>query len=310
MKESDLILSLKLIKGVFMNKIFSFVLVLFLITACSSQNNNSPEISVSKLGEYAEKNLQEVYTNNCDGANPRTTIIRSLQQEQTTFFQVDVEVGSVVRGKPLPNSLEIEIETKIKAAFGIQTTGVQGQSITIELETPPGKFLKHKIVWNEIRGKGIADLVYPNGAGRVSFEKLLSIALYDRSSELMICSGDIMAATKIPAPTPMLTYTPIGATNEGPSNQLLGVWENRGKRPPMPSPAGIRQVIFANGDIDNSGHCHVKEFGRGKEVQGLGEGTFQLWLITGSPEYIELQENIIRVIAANADPTGKCPYLQ
>ena len=91
----------------------------------------------------------------------------------------------------------------------------------------------------------------------------------------------------------------------------LGLWEWHGNRPPMPSPAGACQVIFANGDIDNSGTCLVKEFGAGISVEGLGEGRFELWLLTGMPEQIVARESIIQQGSAS-DPNnflGTCPRL-
>jgi hypothetical protein len=101
------------------------------------------------------------------------------------------------------------------------------------------------------------------------------------------------------------------ATTPPSSRVLLGLWEWQGNRPPMPTPAGPGQVIFANGDIDNSGACHVKEFGSGQLVQGLGEGRFQLWLITGTPEQIAAHEGVIQQGSASDpnNPFGTCPYL-
>jgi hypothetical protein len=87
----------------------------------------------------------------------------------------------------------------------------------------------------------------------------------------------------------------------------LGLWEWGKSRPPMPEPAGIDQVIFAHGDIDNSGTCHVKEFGRGMQVDGLGDGTFRLVRITCAPEQIAAAELEIQQIAANG-AGGSCPW--
>lgn len=112
--------------------------------------------------------------------------------------------------------------------------------------------------------------------------------------------------------SPTVTQQVVQPSNVSESSQvLLGLWEWRGDRPPMPSPAGLGQVIFANGDIDNSGTCHVKEFGPGVPVEGLGEGRFELWLITGTPEQIAARETIIQKGSAS-DPNnllGTCPRI-
>lgn len=66
----------------------------------------------------------------------------------------------------------------------------------------------------------------------------------------------------------------------------LGVWQYQGTRPPFPPPAGPNQVIVAHGDIDNSGTCHVRVFREGEPIGGLGEGTFRLIRVTGTPDAI------------------------
>ena len=106
--------------------------------------------------------------------------------------------------------------------------------------------------------------------------------------------------TSIPAPT---NTVPVTAPPS--SRILLGLWEWQGNRPPMPTPANYGQVIFANGDIDNSGTCHVKEFGPGVSIGELGMGRFQLWLITGTSEQIAIHELNIQEGSAN-DPNN--PY--
>lgn len=90
--------------------------------------------------------------------------------------------------------------------------------------------------------------------------------------------------------------------------QDLGVWYYQGNRPALPSSPGVGQIIFANGDIANSGTCYVKRFEAGEPVQGLGNGTFQLWLISGSAEYINQQTANIQSGAAR-DAGMDCPYL-
>ncbi len=133
----------------------------------------------------------------------------------------------------------------------------------------------------------------------------------------------VLASTSTPQPTytPYPTFTPfpipavVAATStrsptQSPigSDVLLGTWEYQKPRPPMPNPAGQGQVIVAHGDIDNSGTCHLKVFGTGESVQGLGDGTFQLWLVSGTPEYIQTAiANHQSGAAAHAG--GSCPRL-
>ena len=87
----------------------------------------------------------------------------------------------------------------------------------------------------------------------------------------------------------------------------LGLWEWDKPRSLMPEPAGVGQVIFAHGDIDNSGTCHVTEFGPGIPVQGLGNGTFRLVRISGTPEQIKAAESEIQQIASHG-AGGSCPW--
>ena len=76
----------------------------------------------------------------------------------------------------------------------------------------------------------------------------------------------------------------------------------------MPTPVGPGQVIVANGDIDNSGTCHIKVFGPRKPVQGLGEGTFELWLFSGTDEQIKVAVTETQRGAAT-HAGGSCPIL-
>ena len=55
----------------------------------------------------------------------------------------------------------------------------------------------------------------------------------------------------------------------------------------MPPPAGEHQLILAHGDIDNSNTCHIRRFGPGEIVEGLGAGSFEIWRFTGSDQVLE-----------------------
>lgn len=112
--------------------------------------------------------------------------------------------------------------------------------------------------------------------------------------------------TNTPVPSP--TNTSVSSSSTVANVERLGIWEYQGSRPRMPNPANPGQVILANGDIDNSGTCHIKVFNPGEPVQGLGEGTFQLWLISGTLEQIEAAITKTQDGAAK-DSGGSCPRL-
>ena len=101
-----------------MNKriIVTTVLIISFVTACSNNvvtpipNSEPSEIRDPEIGEeYEEIATQIENTNNCDGASPTTIFQRSLEQEQTTVFAVEVEAGGLIRGTPIPTVLEVEL---------------------------------------------------------------------------------------------------------------------------------------------------------------------------------------------------------
>lgn len=77
----------------------------------------------------------------------------------------------------------------------------------------------------------------------------------------------------------------------------------------MPASAGQCQVIVAHGDVNNSSTCHLKVFRQGETVAGLGNGTYRLVRITGSPADIEAQIGRIQTSAASSAPNQSCPRL-
>lgn len=180
-----------------------------------SGESQSPQISDPQIGApYTEIAIQEIRTSNCDGANPTTTISRSLIQEQTTYFEVAVEAGGLVRGSPIPTVLEGEVEAKIKAALGSSFGNKSEQTISTILTTQPGQALKHKILWNETKVKGFVDVVYSSGTATINFEKVIGIELFDRTSETLSCEEN--GASILP-PTP-LEITPALPQQEQPTS--------------------------------------------------------------------------------------------
>jgi hypothetical protein len=115
--------------------------------------------------------------------------------------------------------------------------------------------------------------------------------------------------TETPRPNPTFSPT-LAAVYPAGTIHDEGLWKYGEQRPPMPSPAGQWEVIFAHGDIDNSGKCHVREFESNEIIQGLGLGTFHLVRITGSPEFILATEKEIQQNAASEpNAKGVCPEL-
>lgn len=77
----------------------------------------------------------------------------------------------------------------------------------------------------------------------------------------------------------------------------------------MPASAGENEVVFVHGDINNDGRCHVRAFGPGEPVQGLGSGTFEMWLLGGPSDVIRAAEERKRREVAPGDPGSVCPWL-
>ena len=56
----------------------------------------------------------------------------------------------------------------------------------------------------------------------------------------------------------------------------------------LPAPARPGEAYFANGNlIQNDSRCYVKVFWSGQPVQGLGNGSWQLWKAVGTRDEIE-----------------------
>jgi hypothetical protein len=140
-------------------------------------------------------------------------------------------------------------------------------------------------------------------AALVSIATILSVCF----ALLQIVFGDnwcerILDKSCLP---PLPTVTPI--TTATPSQSLIGLWEYQKPRKDMPNPAQDGQVILANGDIDNSNTCHIKVFPPNVEVGGLGEGTFELWLLTGTSPQIE--KMISNIQSGSSTAESECSLL-
>ncbi len=191
-----------------LSSIYQFCIITIILTSCGTppttqipgSSFQSSQIKEPQIGApYTEITIQEIRASNCDGTNPTTTVSRSLVQEQTTFFEVAVEAGGLIRGTPIPTVLEAELEAKIKTALGSNLGNKFEQTISTVLETQSGQAWKHKIYWNETKVKGIIDVVYQNGTATLNFEKMIAIELFDRTGESLICDGNGASISPTPS---------------------------------------------------------------------------------------------------------------
>ncbi len=65
---------------------------------------------------------------------------------------------------------------------------------------------------------------------------------------------------------------------------------------------------MANGDVDNTQTCHIKIFPAGVTVEGLGDGSYELWVITGSAADQDRLVTEIQQLTMGA-ANGPCPRL-
>ena len=150
---------------------------------------------------YVEQRTETIRHNNCDGANPSIKIERTLMQEQTTIFEVEVEAGGLLRGTPIPEILEAELEARIRAALGRNLATRFQQSVAQELVTEPGTARTHTVTWNETKVKGIIEVIFADGTARLDFERIVGVELANRTSENMPCNGTLL-------PTPVVKLSP------------------------------------------------------------------------------------------------------
>jgi hypothetical protein len=108
----------------------------------------------------------------------------------------------LVKGAIVPKALEAELEAKIQAALGRVLSNTYQQSVAVEIETQPGTAYLHTVTWNETKIKGIIEVVYPSGMGRVGFEKIVGLELGDRTSEALSCDSPVVESITSKPPTP------------------------------------------------------------------------------------------------------------
>lgn len=275
-----------------------------------SQVNSETQVVLQSETDNHEV-TQEFDLNNCDGkADATRTEHRSSSIDVTLSTELAARIGA---------SAQV-VSTEVEAAVGtaLRIGGERGTSI--ELKAPPNTHMFFQLVWIGKSQIGVVQNVKDSGIP-VAFQTFVPNNVRIKSQYDIGC------------PTPATGSQPqeVGNTSQGQAGvdstqgadntssagstmpilyqtEFLGEWLFQQPRSPMPPPAGSGQIILAHGDIDNSGTCHVKEFGPGEQVAGLGLGSFKLWLITGDTEYIrEVTDQIQRGAASHAGTN--CPYL-
>ena len=123
--------------------------------------------------------------------------------------------------------------------------------------------------------------------------------------------------TPLPLITPPPTVTPTLVPPVPPTPTPLPVFFGRLRifvavrgepPPPMPAPAPEGKMYVANGDVDGSRTCHLRVFPPGTPVEGLGEGSYELWLLSGTPQEIEWYIASLEMLTAGA-AERPCPRL-
>lgn len=83
--------------------------------------------------------------------------------------------------------LQIQLEAKITASLSKQFGINVERGHELPLVIPNGKKVQHTITWQITRVKGIIDVLYDNGTAQVAFNKIATVALYDRKSDELPC---------------------------------------------------------------------------------------------------------------------------
>lgn len=256
-----------------------FLFVLIFLSGCGS----SPDVQISELNHDTISYDETLRMNNCGGkANSEQTASRS--------FSTSTEGG-----------FDFGVQQVVEGVISAKYSQYKNDSRSLTLVAPAGTSMEFIVRWTEQVRAGNVTVNGKTGTYTVN----IPIAVEQVSGNDLGCPGGVQPIAPVIEPTQISQPTKSVVMSQ---TQLLGEWLYQQARAPMPAPAGENQVIFAHGDIDNSGTCHVKEFGTGESVQGLGLGGFKLWLITGTPEYIKDVENQLQRGAA-AHAGTDCPYL-
>jgi hypothetical protein len=274
-------------------KFISFVVSvsILMLSACSPA---SSAISVTETQSNIKVTEEIIHMNNCGGkANSTQTAARSFSSN--VEGEITGKVGYEV------------VEGSVSAKYGQYRTISKNQ----ELIAPPQTNMEFTLRWTEQEWLGT--LISNNTSGTYTAHAPLSVDL--TSSQDLGCGETAAQPTEIivisstqtvPMDSSVIPTQPVQTYSA--QVEFLGEWIYQASRPAMPPPAGQEQVVFAHGDINNTGTCHVKKFGPGELVQGLGGGSFKLWLITGTQEQIDAEMTTLQNGAAAHAGTA-CPFL-
>jgi hypothetical protein len=212
------------------NKTLLALIVILLLAACRPLPNHSSAQLPQEIHDaeifgmpYIEPTIERVRTVNCDGQNNKINFGRSLSQGQTTFFEVEIGAGGLVKGALIPHVLQAELEAKIQAAIGRALTTNYQQHVSLEIETAPGTAYEHIVTWHETKVRGAIGVVYPTGIARVGFEKTIGVELYGRESEPLNCellsgSSLLIAPQDETEHSPIFTPESVAAENTVPAS--------------------------------------------------------------------------------------------
>jgi len=261
--------------------LFGITLAVLLLSGCAS----NPDVQLVELSKNTVVYDEIVRINNCGGKG-------DSEQTKSRDFATTVEFGAGVSAG---------YQSIVQGSLSAKYSEYRNTSVSQRLVAPPGTNMEFVLRWSDDVRAGNVQVNGKSG----TYEVRIPVSVEQVSSRDLGCGISAPVQPTIPSiqPSPQSSSSTLMCKIE-----FLGEWLYQQPRAPMPPPAGPNQVIFAHGDIDNSGTCHVKEFGPGEPVQGLGLGSFKLWLITGSPECIKDYEDYLQRGAASHAGTS-CPYL-
>ena len=306
---------------------FLWFSVAILLSACSSLARPPQASPVVPVGEpeIVDVGPSTEVVNNCGPGggtvikHPSRTMISSHAVEWQVAGQAGI--GTHIGDGVIPGGVNLRAGLEGRYVSAI-TEGVQ-KGIDWELPAEPNTVVEYTLMWREVWQPGYIDVRAGGQNFKIDVRYRTDIRSEIMGKRAQPCGEDQtitspttsrsspttgpepQSPTPIPQqPTAVQTYLPTV------SIEVLGVWEYEGHRPPFPAPANSEQVIVAHGDIDDSGTCHIKEFGPGEPIRGLGNGTFKLVRITGTREQIKVAEAQIQKGAAEHAIGGTCPWLE
>lgn len=174
---------------------------------------------------YKEPTIEVQRTVNCDGNSPKTTFQRSLITERTTTFEVQVGAGSIVKGSPIPQILEAQLNAQIQASLSRSLGQSHQQAVTVDVYTEAGTANEHTITWREVKVNGALEVVFPDGVAEMLFQKTIGVELFDRTSVSISCENGLplqqVPATALAPTEPTLDNTPSQIPTVAPTVRVI-----------------------------------------------------------------------------------------